>query len=116
MASVSPAATARPRLMAAGRAFAHISQFHPELTTFRRDLHANPELGFEEIYTAKRVAEGLTLCGVDAVHTGIGKTGVVATIQGRKNSVNKMIGLRADMDALPLIEHNEFGCHADGSR
>jgi amidohydrolase len=109
MASVSPAATARPRLMAAGRAFAHISQFHPELTTFRRDLHANPELGFEEIYTAKRVAEGLTLCGVDAVHTGIGKTGVVATIQGRKNSVNKMIGLRADMDALPLIEHNEFG-------
>ena len=109
MADMSSATTATPKLAAAGRAFAHISQFHPELTAFRRDLHANPELGFEEVYTAKRVAEGLKLCGVDAVHTGIGKTGVVATVQGRKNSGNKMMGLRADMDALPLPEHNEFG-------
>ena len=98
-----------PKLAASGRAFAHISRFHPELTAFRRDLHANPELGFEEVYTSKRVAEGLKLCGVDAVHTGIGKTGVVATILGRANSGNKMMGLRADMDALPLPEHNEFG-------
>jgi amidohydrolase len=97
------------RLAANGRAFAHISRFHPELTAFRRDLHANPELGFEEVYTAKRVAEGLKLCGVDAVHTGIGKTGVVATIKGRTDSQRKMIGLRADMDALPLPEHNDFG-------
>ena len=83
-----PLATrAAPQLRANGRAFAHIAGFHPELTAFRRDLHANPELGFEEVYTAQRVAEGLKLCGVDAVHTGIGKTGVVATIQklGRPN-------------------------------
>ncbi len=113
MVDVSSAALTMPKLVAAGRAFAHISRFHPELTAFRRDLHTHPELGFEEVYTAKRVAEGLALCGVDAVHTGIGKTGVVATIQGRKNSSSKspgpMIGLRADMDALPLPEHNEFG-------
>ena len=95
-------------LKAAGRAFAHITKFHPELTAFRRDLHAHPELGFEEVYTSQRVAEGLKLCGVDAVHTQIGKTGVVATIQGRTNTSNRMIGLRADMDALPLPEHNEF--------
>ena len=122
MVDISSVAEASPKiaslaLRASGRAFAHISRFHPELTAFRRDLHANPELGFEEVYTSKRVAEGLKLCGVDAVHTGIGKTGVVATIQGRKNSGNKtigpmigpMIGLRADMDALPLPEHNDFG-------
>jgi hippurate hydrolase len=98
-----------PGYAASGRAFAHIAAFHPELTAFRRDLHAHPELGFEEIYTSKRVAEGLKLCGVDAIHTQIGKTGVVATIQGRQNTSGKMIGLRADMDALPMPEHNNFG-------
>ena len=66
------------RLKAGGRAFAHIAQFHPELTAFRRDLHAHPELGFEEVYTAARVVEALKLCGVDEVHEGIGRTGVVA--------------------------------------
>ncbi len=74
----------------------------------RRDLHAHPELGFEERYTAARVAEALKLCGVDEVHTGIGKTGVVAVVRGQHNSTGKMIGLRADMDALPLTEHNDF--------
>jgi hippurate hydrolase len=93
---------------AGGRAFAHIAAFHPELTALRRDLHAHPELGFEEVYTSKRVAEGLKLCGVDAIHTGLGKTGVVATITGRQNSSGKMIGLRADMDALPMPEYNNF--------
>ena len=48
-----------PRLKAGGRAFAHIAQYHPELTALRRDLHAHPELGFEEIYTGKRVKEAL---------------------------------------------------------
>ena len=48
-----------PRLKAGGRAFAHIAQFHPELTALRRDLHAHPELGFEEVYTAARVKEAL---------------------------------------------------------
>ncbi len=55
--------------LAQGRAFAHIAKFHPELTSFRRDLHANPELGFEEIYTSARVIEALKVCGVDSVHT-----------------------------------------------
>ncbi len=74
----------------------------------RRDLHAHPELGFEERYTAARVAEALKLCGVDEVHTGIGKTGVVAVVRGQRSSSGRMIGLRADMDALPLTEHNDF--------
>ena len=96
--------------LAQGRAFAHIAKFHPELTAFRRDLHANPELGFEEIYTSGRVVEALKVSGVDAIHTGIGKTGVVALVhsQGRNaQNPGRMIGLRADMDALPLTEHNE---------
>ena len=101
-------------LRASGRAFAQITQFHPELTAFRRDLHAHPELGFEEVYTSSRVAHALKLCGVDEVHTGLGKTGVVAVIKGQNpaadgGNVRPMIGLRADMDALPMTEHNEFG-------
>ena len=113
-----------PRLQASGRAFAQISEFHPELTAFRRDLHANPELGFEEVYTSGRVAQALTLCGVDEVHTGIGKTGVVGVIRGRRNS-GRMVGLRADMDALPMAETTDVawrstrqglmhGCGHDG--
>ena len=103
-----------PTLRASGRAFAQITQFHPELTAFRRDLHAHPELGFEEVYTSSRVAQALKLCGVDEVHTGLGKTGVVAVIKGQNpavdgSNVRPMIGLRADMDALPMTEHNDFG-------
>ena len=101
------------QLRASGRAFAQIAQFHPELTAFRRDLHAHPELGFEEVYTASRVLHALKLCGVDEVHAGIGKTGIVAVIRGQQPAAashsRPMIGLRADMDALPITEHNEFG-------
>jgi hippurate hydrolase len=104
MKTIEPASRLRVR----GRAFAHIAQYHPEITALRRDLHAHPELGFEERYTAARVAEALKLCGVDEVHTGIGKTGVVAVVRGERNTSGKMIGLRADMDALPLTEHNDF--------
>jgi hippurate hydrolase len=104
MKTMEPASRLRVR----GRAFAHIAQYHPEITALRRDLHAHPELGFEERYTAGRVAEALKLCGVDEVHTGIGKTGVVAVVRGERNTSGKMIGLRADMDALPLTEHNDF--------
>ena len=72
-AAAAPAASAsRFTLTAGGRAFAQINRFHPELTAFRRDLHAHPELGFEEVYTSGRVAQALKLCGVDAVHRGIG--------------------------------------------
>ncbi|MEY2780382.1 MAG: putative hydrolase YxeP [Pseudomonadota bacterium] len=94
-----------------GPVFAQIAQFHPELTAFRRDLHAHPELGFEEVYTSNRVIEALKVCGVDEIHTGLGKTGVVAVINGQHPATphaTKMVGLRADMDALPLHEHNEF--------
>jgi amidohydrolase len=118
--------TAAPtRLKANGRAFARIAQFHPELTAFRRDLHAHPELGFEEVYTSRRVQEALKLCGVDEVHAGIGKTGVVGVIHGRRGPGGRMVGLRADMDALTMAENNEFawrstragmmhGCGHDG--
>ena len=103
------ASASASRLGVSARAFGHIAAFHPELTAFRRDLHAHPELGFEENYTAQRVAEGLKLCGVDEIHTQIGKTGVVGIVKGQSNHGKKMIGLRADMDALPMTEHNEFG-------
>ena len=113
------------RIKAHGRAFAHIASFHPELTALRRELHAHPEIGFEEHYTSRRVVESLKVCGVDEIHTGIGKTGVVALIHGQQRSSGKMIGLRADMDALPMTEHNDFawksgkpgmmhGCGHDG--
>ncbi|MDP3323977.1 MAG: amidohydrolase, partial [Hydrogenophaga sp.] len=93
-----------PRIKAHGRAFAHIAAYHPELTALRRDLHAHPEIGFEEHYTAQRVVEALKVCGVDQIHTGIGKTGVVAVIHGSQRQSGRMIGLRADMDALPMQE------------
>ena len=113
------------RIKAHGRAFAHIATFHPELTALRRELHAHPEIGFEEHFTARRVVESLKVCGVDEVHAGIGKTGVVAVVHGRERGSGKMMGLRADMDALPMTEHNDFawkssrpglmhGCGHDG--
>ncbi len=74
-----------PRYRVNGRAFARIAELQPELTAFRRDLHAHPELGFEEVYTAARVTQALKTLGVDEVHTGIGKTGVVGVIHGRDN-------------------------------
>jgi hippurate hydrolase len=77
--------------------------FHKELMAVRRDLHANPELGFEEVRTSGIVAGALTALGVE-VHRGIGKTGVVGVIQGQRTDSGKMIGLRADMDALPMSE------------
>ncbi len=118
------APAANPRL-ARARPFAHIAQFHPELTALRRDLHAHPELGFEEVYTAARVQEALRLCGVDEVHAGIGRTGVVGVIHGRSTASGRMMGLRADMDALTMTESNDFpwksgrsgmmhGCGHDG--
>lgn len=67
------------------------------------DLHANPELGFEETRTAGIVAQALREAGVDEVHEGIGGTGVVGLIRG-KGQGNRRIGLRADMDALPIEE------------
>ena len=68
-----------------------------------KDLHENPELGFEENRTSKIVQDKLTEFGVDEVHSRIGVTGVVGVIEGRKKSL-RSIGIRADMDALPIQE------------
>jgi hippurate hydrolase len=76
----------------------------PEITAWRRDFHENPELLFEVHRTAARVAELLRGFGCDEVVEGIGKTGVVGVIRGKTDSKGRVIGLRADMDALPIFE------------
>lgn len=75
-----------------------------ELTEFRRDLHRNPEVLYDLERTAARVADALRAAGVDEVVTGIGRTGVVGVIRGRSDTRGRVIGLRADMDALPITE------------
>jgi amidohydrolase len=82
-----------------------IAEFHQQMTEWRRDFHMHPELAFEEHRTAAVVAEKLRQFGVDEVHTGIGRTGVVGVIRGRPGK--GAVGLRADMDALPI--HEETG-------
>ncbi len=82
-----------------------IAAFHDEMTGWRRHLHAHPELGFEEHATAAFVADKLHEFGVDEVHRGLADTGVVGVI--RAGSGHGAIGLRADMDALPI--HEETG-------
>ncbi len=81
-----------------------IADFHEDMTAWRRDLHAHPELGFELPRTSAIVAEKLRSFGVDEVVTGIAQTGVVGVIHGRPGSGGRAIGLRADMDALPILE------------
>ena len=76
----------------------------PEITEWRRDLHENPEILFETHRTSAVVAEKLRAFGCDEVVTGIGRTGVVGVIKGRTNGSGRVIGLRADMDALPIHE------------
>jgi hippurate hydrolase len=79
-----------------------ISSYSDELVAIRRDLHAHPEIGFEEERTSGIVAERLAAWGIE-VHRGIGKTGVVGVLRGKASSPRR-IGLRADMDALPIEE------------
>ncbi|MBC7155327.1 MAG: amidohydrolase [Rhodobacteraceae bacterium] len=81
----------------------------PELTEWRHDFHQHPELLFETHRTAGLVAERLRAMGCDEVVTGIGRTGVVAVIRGRKDTSGRVIGLRADMDALPIHEETGAG-------
>jgi hippurate hydrolase len=76
----------------------------PEITAWRRDLHEHPEILFETHRTSAIVAEKLAEFGCDTIETGIGRTGVVGVIQGKTNTSGKVIGLRADMDALPILE------------
>lgn len=80
----------------------------PQLVELFRDLHSHPELGFEEHRTAKIVADKLRAFGVDEVECGVGGTGVVGIIHG-KGSHNRRVGLRADMDALPIREATGLG-------
>ena len=77
----------------------------PEIAAWRQDFHANPELQFEVHRTAARVADLLRSFGCDEVVEGIGRTGVVGVIKGRQTESGRVIGLRADMDALPITEN-----------
>ncbi|WP_164657884.1 M20 aminoacylase family protein [Tropicibacter sp. Alg240-R139] len=81
-----------------------LAEMHDEITGWRRHLHAYPELLFDVEKTAAFVCERLKEIGVDTVTPGIGRTGVVATIKGRTDTKGRVIGLRADMDALPIHE------------
>ena len=102
----------------------HIRRWQDELVAVRHDLHAHPELGFEEHRTARIVAERLAALGIEH-QAGIGKTGIVAVVRGRSTASGRSVGLRADMDALPMQEDNTFahrsrydgrmhGCGHDG--
>lgn len=82
-----------------------IAQYQDELVAIRRDFHEHPELGMQETRTSGIVADYLRQWGID-VHTGIGKTGVVGVLEGKANG--RMIGLRADMDALPIQEQTNL--------
>jgi len=80
-----------------------VADLHTEITAWRRDIHAHPELLYDVQRTASSVADKLKAFGCDEVVTGIGRTGVVGVIRGRKAG-GKVVGLRADMDALPIEE------------
>ena len=101
-----------------------IADFHHEMTAWRRDLHEHPETSFEEVRTSGIVAEKLQSWGIE-VHRGLAKTGVVGVLHGQSGAGGKSIGLRADMDALPMTEENDLpyksripgkmhGCGHDG--
>jgi amidohydrolase len=81
-----------------------VADLADEVTEWRRDMHAHPELLYEVHRTAALVADKLRAFGCDEVVTGIGRTGVVGVIKGRRGGGGKVIGLRADMDALPIEE------------
>jgi len=100
-----------------------IDAFADELAAIRRDLHAHPEIGFEEVRTSGIVAEKLAQWGIE-VHRGLGGTGVVGALKGKGNGTRR-VGLRADMDALPMDENTNLkwrstipgrfhGCGHDG--
>ena len=85
-----------------------VADLHADITEWRRDLHMHPELQYDVHRTAGSVAEKLKAFGCDEVVTGLGRTGVVGVIRGKKGVSGKTIGLRADMDALPIEEANDL--------
>ena len=80
------------------------AELHAEITEWRHDFHIHPELSFDVHRTAKRVAKLLRSFGCDEIVEGVGRTGVVGVIKGKSCDSGKVIGLRADMDALPILE------------
>jgi len=92
------------------------AEMHSEITAWRHHLHENPELQFDVHQTAAFVVDRLKEFGVTDITTGIGRTGVVATIKGRTDTSGRVIGLRADMDALPIHEATglDYASKTDG--
>ena len=80
------------------------AELHADITAWRRDLHQHPEILFETHRTSATVADKLRAFGCDEVVEGIGRTGVVGVIKGKSTGSGKVVGLRADMDALPIDE------------
>ena len=93
------------------------AELHADITAWRRDLHENPEILFEPHRTSATVAEKLRSFGCDEVVEGIGRTGVVGVIKGKETGSGKVIGLRADMDALPIHEQTglDYASKTDGA-
>ncbi len=93
------------------------AQLHDEITAWRRDIHQHPEILFETHRTSALVADRLADFGCDEVVTGIGRTGVVGVIHGRARGSGKVVGLRADMDALPIHEATgvDYASQIDGA-
>ncbi len=85
----------------------HIRKFHADLRAIRRDIHAHPELAFQESRTSQIVADRLSGWGIE-VHRGLARTGVVGVVKGRKSASGRAVGLRADMDCLPMHETSDI--------
>jgi len=85
-----------------------IADFHSEVTEWRQTIHQHPGLLYDVEETASFVAEKLREFGVDEIEEGIGRTGVVGVIRGRQSGSGKVIGMRADMDALPIVEKRDL--------
>jgi amidohydrolase len=81
-----------------------VSELHAEITAWRRDIHEHPETMYDTVRTSALVADKLREFGCDEVVEGIGRTGVVGIIKGRMDTRGHVVGLRADMDALPILE------------
>ena len=85
----------------------HIRKYHADLREIRRDIHAHPELAFHEDRTAQIVADKLAAWGIE-VHRGLAKTGVVGVVKGKRSASGRSVGLRADMDCLPMHETSDL--------
>ncbi|MCU9838538.1 M20 family metallopeptidase [Ruegeria sp. WL0004] len=90
-----------------------LAEMHAEITEWRRDIHRHPEILYETHRTSAMVADKLRSFGCDEVVTGIGRTGVVGVIRGKSDTAGRVVGLRADMDALPMQEQTGLDYASD---